>query len=109
MNGIGGSAGWSWIFLLEGLLTVSVATLLSFCMHDYPENAAFLAQTAKDWLLETRVRDDNAGLSKQFKREFVFQALRDPQAYIHAAIFFFTAIPSLSFPVFLPTIIDGLG
>ncbi|KAM5543430.1 hypothetical protein V8D89_002681 [Ganoderma adspersum] len=108
MNGIGGLPGWSWIFLLEGLLTVLMATLLYFCMHDDPENATFLAKAERDWLLDT-IQSDNAGLSKQFKREFVTQALRDPQAHIHAAIFFFTAIPALSFPIFLPTIINGLG
>ncbi|KAI1794360.1 MFS general substrate transporter, partial [Ganoderma leucocontextum] len=108
MNGIGGLAGWSWIFLLEGLLTISVATLLYFCTHDYPENATFLTEAERAWLLET-ISGDNVGLSKQFKREFVFQALCDPQAYIFAAILFFTALPGLSFPVFLPTIINGLG
>ncbi|PIL23086.1 MFS general substrate transporter [Ganoderma sinense ZZ0214-1] len=108
MNGIGRLAGWSWIFLLEGLLTVLVATLLHFCMHDYPENAAFLSKAERDWLLDT-IRGDTVGLSRHFKREFVIQALRDPQAYIHAVIFFFTALPALSFPIFLPTIINGLG
>nr|VWP01916.1 Dense granular protein GRA10 [Ganoderma boninense] len=108
MNGIGGLHGWSWIFLLEGLLTISIATLLYFCMHDYPENAAFLTEAERDWLLDV-IGTDSVGLSKHFKREFIFQALRDPQVYIHSAIFFFTAIPALSFPIFLPTIINGLG
>ena len=53
----------------------------------YPENASFLTEAERDWLLET-IRGDTGGLSKHFKREFVIQALRDPQAYIHAAIFF---------------------
>ena len=88
-------------------MTVSIATLLYFCMQDvsrstllawansltrisylqYPENASFLTEVERDWLLET-IRGDTGGLSKHFKREFVIQALRDPQAYIHAAIFF---------------------
>ncbi|KAM5543433.1 hypothetical protein V8D89_002684 [Ganoderma adspersum] len=104
MNRIGGLAGWSWIVCF----TVSIATLLYFCMQDYPENASFLTDAERDWLLDT-IGGDTVGLPKHFKREFVIQALRDPQAYIHAAIFFFTALPALSFPIFLPTIISGLG
>ncbi|KAI1794369.1 MFS general substrate transporter [Ganoderma leucocontextum] len=108
MNGIGGLAGWSWIFLLEGLLTVFVATVFYFYMYDYPENATFLTDAERAWLLEA-IKHDNAGGSKQFKREFIIQALRDPQAYIFAAMFFLGAVPAVSFTVFLPTIINGLG
>ena len=51
-----------------------------------PKSATFLADMERDWLLET-IKSDNHGLSKHFKREYVFQALRDPQAYMFAAIF----------------------
>jgi hypothetical protein len=30
MNGVGGYAGWRWIFILEGLLTVVVAVVAFF-------------------------------------------------------------------------------
>ncbi|PIL23217.1 MFS general substrate transporter [Ganoderma sinense ZZ0214-1] len=108
MNGIGALHGWSWIFLLEGLLTVIVATAFYFYMYDYPENATFLTDAERTWLLET-IKQDSAGGSKQFKREFIFQALRDPKAYLFMAMFFLGAVAAVSFTVFLPTIINGLG
>ena len=37
MAGVGGKAGWSWIFILEGLLTFCVGTLAYWGIHDYPE------------------------------------------------------------------------
>ncbi|KAM5543419.1 hypothetical protein V8D89_002670 [Ganoderma adspersum] len=108
MNGIGGLPGWSWIFILEGLLTVLVAAIFYFYMYDNPENATFLTDAERTWLLET-IKHDSAGGSKQFKREFIFQALRDPKAYIFMAMFFLSCVPAVSFNVFLPSIINGLG
>nr|VWP01939.1 PKS_ER domain-containing protein [Ganoderma boninense] len=107
MNGYDSLTG-SDRFLLEGLLTVLVATAFYFYMYDYPENATFLTDAERTWLLET-IKNDSAGGSKQFKREFIFQALRDPKAYVFMAMFFLGAVPAVSFTVFLPTIIHGLG
>lgn len=36
MNGVGGKAGWSWIFILEGLLTLSAGFFSYWAIHDYP-------------------------------------------------------------------------
>jgi MFS family permease len=36
MSGVAGKAGWSWIFILEGLLTLCVATFGIRGIHDYP-------------------------------------------------------------------------
>ncbi|TIA04214.1 MFS general substrate transporter [Aureobasidium pullulans] len=42
MEGVGGLAGWRWIFILEGLLTFLVAIVAYFVLVDYPETASFL-------------------------------------------------------------------
>lgn len=36
MDGVGNRAGWSWIFILEGLLTLIVSGFSSSFVHDYP-------------------------------------------------------------------------
>ncbi|PCH43295.1 MFS general substrate transporter [Wolfiporia cocos MD-104 SS10] len=108
MNGIGGLAGWSWIFLLEGLLTSLIAIISYFFMHDYPETATFLTETEREWLVET-IRKDTAGLDKTFKWKFLFQALKDPHSYMLMATYIFIVIPTYALALFLPTIISGLG
>jgi len=51
MNGVGGYAGWRWIFILEGLLTVCVAFLAYFTLEDFPETAKFLSPEEKSWII----------------------------------------------------------
>lgn len=36
MDGVAGKAGWSWIFILEGLLTVVVGAASYWAINDYP-------------------------------------------------------------------------
>ncbi|TBU21809.1 MFS general substrate transporter [Dichomitus squalens] len=108
MDGIGGLNGWSWIFILEGLVTFIVAIFAWFYMSDYPENASFLTKLEREWLVET-IKQDSTGLSKEFKRKFVFQALRDPHVWMLFGIHFCLIIPAYAFSLFLPTMITGLG
>ncbi|KAH9840889.1 MFS general substrate transporter, partial [Rhodofomes roseus] len=108
MNGIGGLAGWSWIFLLEGLVTVIIAVSSALVMQDFPDTATFLSSEERTWLLDT-LKKDTVSSSKELKHKFLVQALRDPHAYLFAIVNFFIVIPLASFAVFLPTIIVGLG
>ena len=59
---------------------------LTFTYLQYPENATFLTDAERSWLLET-IKQDSAAGSKKFKREFIIQAIRDPKAYLYVSIF----------------------
>ena len=51
MEGVGGLAGWKWIFILEGLLTVAVAVAAFFILYDFPDTASFLTVEEKAWVV----------------------------------------------------------
>lgn len=53
MDGVGGLAGWRWIFILEGLVTVVVALLSFWVIQDYPENAKFLSEKESMYVQDT--------------------------------------------------------
>ncbi|KAM5541469.1 hypothetical protein V8D89_005023 [Ganoderma adspersum] len=108
MAGIRGLAGWSWIFLIEGLVTAAIALLSFFFMQDYPEDATFLTDAERTWLVET-MKNDTTGLSKAFKWKFLWNAVRDPHTYLMVGVFLFNVIPAYAFVLFLPTIIAELG
>ncbi|OKL61716.1 hypothetical protein UA08_02444 [Talaromyces atroroseus] len=44
MNNVGGKAGWSWIFILEGLATIILGVLSFWLVVDFPDNATFLSE-----------------------------------------------------------------
>jgi len=37
MDGVAGIAAWSWIFILEGLLSIIVSMVAYWCIYDYPD------------------------------------------------------------------------
>lgn len=51
MDGVAGRAGWQWIFILEGLLTVVVAFAAFFLLYDFPDTASFLTVEEKAWVV----------------------------------------------------------
>lgn len=60
MDGVGGLAGWRWIFILEGLVTVVVALLSFWVIQDYPENAKFLSEKESMYVQYTHSVGTNA-------------------------------------------------
>ncbi|PCH43109.1 MFS general substrate transporter [Wolfiporia cocos MD-104 SS10] len=108
MDGIGGLAGWSWIVCDSLHSTIVIAIFAFVSMPDYPETAGFLTEEERRWLVRT-IKQDTAGSSKALKRKFLSEALRDPHAYMFAAMNFFVVVPLVAFALFLPTIIVGLG
>ncbi|KAJ4375884.1 hypothetical protein N0V83_001162 [Neocucurbitaria cava] len=51
MDGVGNLAGWRWIFILEGILTVIVAIIAYFVLFDYPETASFLTEEERAFVV----------------------------------------------------------
>ncbi|KAF8746837.1 Major Facilitator Superfamily, partial [Rhizoctonia solani] len=73
MRGVGGLEGWSWIFILEGLLTIIVAAVAYFFIPDDPSTAHFLTSAERDEVIR-RLDDDNSHLSRANDMEFFWDA-----------------------------------
>lgn len=57
MDGVGGYAGWRWIFILEGAATVLIASTLPWTLPDSPNTASFLNAREKEIII-TRLEQD---------------------------------------------------
>ncbi|HJT70032.1 MAG TPA: MFS transporter [Terriglobales bacterium] len=53
----GGLAGWQWMFVLEGLPAVLLAAVVWLTLKDEPEQASWLAEEEKTWLLEVLIKE----------------------------------------------------
>lgn len=50
MDGVQGHAGWRWIFILEGLLTMVFGILTFFILTDFPEDAKWLTPEEREFM-----------------------------------------------------------
>jgi ACS family tartrate transporter-like MFS transporter len=51
LNGASGFAGWQWLFLIEGLPSVLLGAILLGFLTERPEQAGWLSQEQRDWLV----------------------------------------------------------
>ena len=88
MDGVGGYAGWRWIFILEGLLTILVALIAPFAIHDSPETATFLTEEERRFVIHS-LRIQNSADSREidqtndkFEMRYVIDAFTDWQIWL---------------------------
>ncbi|KAF4598010.1 hypothetical protein EYR40_006359 [Pleurotus pulmonarius] len=108
MEGLGGLHGWQWIFCLEGILTVLVAMVSYFYMHDYPETASFLTDAERIHVVNM-LKEDSNSLATHYDRKFVWQAMLDYKTYVQVSIYIGLLIPVYAIALFTPTIVNLLG
>ncbi|OIN47028.1 MFS transporter [Pseudomonas azotoformans] len=102
LAGVGGLAGWQWMFLIEGLPCVLLGVLMYVVLSDRPADALWLNEAEKQ-LLEIELGTANA-------RSHSFRAvLRDPKLYVLASAYFCIIFSIYAMSFWLPAIIKTLG
>ncbi|SCV73313.1 BQ2448_7239 [Microbotryum intermedium] len=109
MGGLGGYAGWRWIFIIEGLLTFVIACIAPFVMTDFPEEAKFLSEEEQQEVLRRLKADRGPTLQTEFAWSQVAVAFKDWKTYCFTLIYIGVAEPFYSLSLFIPTIIASLG
>ena len=104
-NGVGGLAGWQWLFLVEGLPAVALGVVTWYYLTDRPEQAHWLPAAERDWLSarmarEERDREKRHGLSR-------LRAMADPRVWLLISIYFTIAMGTNGIGFFLPKILEG--
>lgn len=109
MDGISGYAGWRWIFIIEGLLSVVVSVPAKFLLADWPEQARFLTAEDKQHL-RLRNSSDAGGAAQMdrldataWKRIFM-----DWKLYFASLIYIGITVSGYATALFVPTIVNSL-
>ena len=109
LNGAGGYAGWRWIFLIEGMLTCTIAFAALWLMPPWPEQAKFFKPEEKLVFL-ARLRDDRRhGTMNHGSLASLRACLRDWKIWLFMLAYFGADNTASSFASFQPTILQGLG
>ncbi|KWU42671.1 MFS general substrate transporter [Rhodotorula sp. JG-1b] len=110
MSGVGGYAGWRWIFILEGLATF-VAGIASFwAISDYPQDCKWLTKEEADWLIYKKAIDSGVhGETEEVSWTYVRQALTSWQTYLSVLYYFGVVVPLYAISLISPTLIQAFG
>ncbi|KAJ5873034.1 uncharacterized protein N7529_005387 [Penicillium soppii] len=109
MDGIGGKAGWRWVYIIEGLFSALCAILIWFGLPNNPAEAYFLTEEER-WMMRVRNEQRRKYMgSDNFSWEEMRIALSDPKLFFSGVIQFCQDILLYGFSTFLPTILGGMG
>lgn len=105
MDGVGGLAGWRWIFILEGIVTVLVAFIAFFVLHDFPETATFLTEEERAFVVfrlkfgqDKKAKEEGRtqiAEVEDFQWKYVWQAFRDWQIWVNIFVYWGVSYLSL--------------
>lgn len=103
LDGVGGIAGWRWLFIVEGVPTVIVGILLYFWLTDRPEKADWLPDDQRNWL--TATLDAERRLVESTHSIGVVKSLSHPRVLGLSLVYFAIVFGLYGLGFWLPTII----
>ena len=103
-DGVGGLAGWQWLFLLEGVPAVALGVVTLYYLADRPAQAHWLTPPERDGLArrmegEEERRGRRHGLT-------LLRAAADPRVWLLIAVYFTVALGDNAFGFYLPKLLD---
>jgi ACS family tartrate transporter-like MFS transporter len=107
MGGVGGLAGWQWMFLLEALPAVIMGLVVLLALPDTPRTATFLAPEEREWLAARL--DAERAAQEQRGRFTIGQALVEPRVLLMCLIVVGLVTGTTGIAIWMPQFIRGFG
>ena len=107
LDGLFGLKGWQVMYLAEAIPTLFIGVLTYFVLTDRPEQAKFLNEEERKWLVDTIARERRA--TEAVRRYSLWEALYNPKVLLLALNYFGIVTASLGMLIFIPQIIKSLG
>ncbi|KAF8309890.1 MFS general substrate transporter [Clavulina sp. PMI_390] len=110
MDGIGGKATWSWLFLLLGMATVVVGFASFWMVQNFPAEAKFLTEDERAMVIQRMQRDSqySAG-GEEFSKQHIWAAVKDWKTWLGMFCVAGGTCAVSTLALFLPTIVVELG
>ncbi|KAJ5887029.1 uncharacterized protein N7473_009703 [Penicillium subrubescens] len=110
LDGAHGIAGWRWLFIIEGCITVGVSVLAGIFLPNYPATTSWLDDQERayaQWRLMNDAGEADDASSNSIK-EALALVFADKRIYLFILLQH-TSLLSQNFQYFFPTIVKTLG
>jgi ACS family tartrate transporter-like MFS transporter len=107
LNGTWGLAGWKWMFIAEAIPTILVGIFFFFFVTDRPQQAHWLGDDERTWLIATL--EDERKLIENKRKISLWQSFFEPKVLILTLNYFGIVTASLGLLLFLPQMVKQLG
>lgn len=104
-----GLPSWSWLFIIEGILTIVLVPIIYAVFPKDPRTAWFLNEEERRVISLRFDLNPHLSMNEEFSWAKVLSAFKDPKLYLHSVLEFSVSLSLFSFMTFLPAIIRGLG
>ncbi|KAI1447252.1 MFS general substrate transporter [Annulohypoxylon stygium] len=102
MDGLGGLAGWRWLFLIEGLPAIALSAV-ALWLPDYPETARMLTDKERVILQDRLSKSAPTGRKGHWDFESLRKLLKDPTFYTFSVYWICHGIGGFGVGTALPT------
>ncbi|KAF9038140.1 MFS general substrate transporter [Panaeolus papilionaceus] len=111
LHGVGNLPGWSWIFIIEGLITVLVGVLGFYFVPKSPRESRYLSPDQIDCIYARLERDNplEKHAVDNFSLKQMAQSMLSPHVVMACIMFFCSGSNVLGLANFLPSIVKQLG
>jgi len=109
MNGVGGYAGWRWLFILEGIPSVILGFVNWYAMTDYPHVATWLTPEEKRWCEARMPKDGSNAHEEKFSWDEIIETCKSVQTWLLIAFGTPVVVALYALAFYMPTIIKNMG
>jgi MFS transporter, ACS family, tartrate transporter len=106
-DGLFGLKGWQVMYIAEAIPTVAIGVLTFFVLTDRPQQAKFLNEEERNWLVSTIAAERRA--TEAVRRFTLWEALYNPKVLLLSLNYLGIVTASLGMLIFIPQMIKSLG
>lgn len=109
MDGKRGIAGWRWIFLIEGAISIVLGIYTFVFFSSSPTTSAWLKPRERQIILLTNEIDRALRADEPFSASQIKSAFTDWRMYLWGLMYWMNNVPVYSVILSLPVVVTGLG
>lgn len=107
MDGMGGLAGWKWMFIFEGIPSAVVGIIALYYLTDVPAKANWLSKNEREWL-QAKLDDERAKV-ESVRTYGLWETMSNPRVLLLGLIYVSMVIGVYGVNMWLPQIVKGFG